>query len=77
MRNVMSSFCHLSAPSVKSIACATRQAKIVELLLDAKASVNANDGTGNTALMLACEKGHEATARALRVAGADVNAKDA
>ncbi|MDT3687016.1 MAG: ankyrin repeat domain-containing protein [Pseudorhodoplanes sp.] len=48
----------------------------VKGLLDGGASVQARDGSGRTALLLATHGNHVEAARVLIAAGADVNAKD-
>jgi ankyrin repeat protein len=51
--------------------------KIVELLLEKGADVNAKDKDGNvTALIMAASNGHTETVKFLLERGADVNAKD-
>jgi hypothetical protein len=47
----------------------------VRVLLDAKADLNARNGDGATALILASQAGHADVVRALLAAKADVNAK--
>ena len=47
----------------------------VRLLLDAKVDLNARNGDGMTALMIASQDGHADVVRALLAAKADVNAK--
>ena len=59
-----------------SVACASGNLAMVELLLDAKADPNAALLSGETPLMTAVDKGNLDAARALLEHGADVNLKE-
>ena len=50
--------------------------RVIQLLLDADASINARNNLGETPLMIAAENGHDDTVRFLIERGADVNAQD-
>lgn len=53
-----------------------RQTKIVRLLIDKSADMNAKDMFGMTALMHAAERGHNDVVKLLIDESTDVNAKD-
>jgi uncharacterized protein len=73
----MEAMAQSGADSALLTAAAHGDRAAVERLLREGASVDARDGRGRTALLLATRGNHVVVARALIAAGADVNAKDA
>lgn len=57
-------------------ACESNKKKIVKILIENDANVNAQDERGKTAIMVAFEEGNKEIVNALLAAGADVNIKD-
>ena len=57
-------------------ACESNRKKIVKILIENDANVNAQDERGKTAIMVAFEEGNKEIVNALLAAGADVNIKD-
>jgi ankyrin repeat protein len=55
------------------VAAARGDVAMLEALLEAGSSVATEDSVGNTALMLACERGHSQVVERLLLAGGDVN----
>jgi ankyrin repeat protein len=58
-------------------ACASGHLQIVQILIEAGATLDAQDKYGETALMTAAESGWDAVVALLARHGADVNIKDA
>ena len=74
----LSGFAHAGPAEDRALlaAAAHGDAVAVQKLLDSGAKVDARDGAGRTALLVATHANHVEVARLLIAAGADVNAKD-